>query len=108
MEITQLPNISDNAGKAFIAPILELLKKYAFVFTKPCKLVARDIKYKIELLDPEKPIAQLRLQIMYEKRIAISAKAPVRMPRERLDTAQYILVQSPHLVHSQENCKTES
>ena len=42
----------------------ELLNKYADVFTKPGKPVAREIKHKIELLDPAKPIPHHRLQIM--------------------------------------------
>ena len=40
----------------------ELVNKYANVFTKPDKPVARDIKHKIMLLDPEKSIPHHSLQ----------------------------------------------
>ena len=66
MEIPQLSKIYDDAGEAFTAPLSELLNKYADVFTKPGKPVARDIKHKIELLDPAKPIPYHRLQRMSE------------------------------------------
>ena len=39
----------------------ELLNKYADVFTKPGISIAKDIKHKIELLDPDKPITHHRL-----------------------------------------------
>ena len=52
----------------------ELLNKYADIFTKPGKPVAQDIKHKIELLDPAKPIPHHRMQIMSEIIIARSAK----------------------------------
>ena len=67
MEIPQLSKISNNAGEAFIAPLSELLYKYAVIFTKPGKTVARDIMHKIELLDPAKPILHNRLHIMSER-----------------------------------------
>ena len=46
----------------------ELVNKYADVFTKPGKPVAQDIKHKIELLDPEKPIPHHRLQRISERK----------------------------------------
>ena len=52
----QLPKISNDTGEAFTAPMRELVNKYADVFTKPRKPVARDIKHKIELLNPANPI----------------------------------------------------
>ena len=42
------------------------MAKYAYVFTKLGKPVAQDIKHKIKLLDPEKPIPHHRPQIMSE------------------------------------------
>ena len=66
LDITQISIISDNTGKAFTAPMRELVNKYADVFTKPGKPIARDIKHKIELLYPEKPIAHYKLQIISE------------------------------------------
>ena len=45
----------------------KLVNKYANVFTKPDKSIARDIKHKIELLDTEKPIPHYRLQRMSER-----------------------------------------
>ena len=60
--IYQLPKIVYNAGKAFTSPMHELINKYDDVFTKPEKPVAGDIKYKIELLDPAKPITHHKLQ----------------------------------------------
>ena len=87
MKIPQLPNISDDAGKAFTAPMRELVYKYADVFTKPCKSIARDIKYKIELLDPEKTIPHHKLLRMNAKELQQVKKAPARILRERLDTA---------------------
>ena len=44
----------------------ELINKYADAFTKPSKPIVQDIKHKIELLDPEKPIPHHRLKIMIE------------------------------------------
>ena len=44
----------------------ELVNKYADVFTNPSKPVAIDIKQKIELLDPEKPIPHHKLQRISE------------------------------------------
>ena len=64
MEFPQLPKISNDSGKAFTAPMCELLKKYADVITKPSKPVALDIKHKTELLDPEKLMHHHRMQIM--------------------------------------------
>ena len=69
LEITQLSKIGYDAGEAFIAPMHELVNKYDGVFTKLCKPVARDIKYKIELLDPEKPITHQKLKRMSENKI---------------------------------------
>ena len=43
----------------------ELVNKFADILTKWGKPVARDIKHKIKLLDPEKPISH-RLQGMTE------------------------------------------
>ena len=40
----------------------ELVNKYADIVTNPDKPVARDIKHKIDLLDPVKPITHHRLQ----------------------------------------------
>ena len=74
MEIPHLQKIYDNAGEAVTAPMHELLNKYADVFTKPDKPVAREIKHKIELLDPAKPIPHHRLQIVSEKSIERSEK----------------------------------
>ena len=45
----------------------ELVNKYADVFTKPGKPIAQDIKHKIELLDPAKPIPYHRLQRISER-----------------------------------------
>ena len=56
MEIPQLPKIIYYASEAFIAHMHEFLDKYADVFTKPGKPVARDIKHKIDFLEPEEPI----------------------------------------------------
>ena len=56
LEKTQLSKVYDDYGEAFTAPMRELVNKYANVFTKPSKPVAREIKHKTELLDPEKPI----------------------------------------------------
>ena len=47
----------------------ELLNKFADVFTKPDKPVAWNIKHKIELLDPTKPIPHRRLPIMSEREL---------------------------------------
>ena len=44
----------------------ELVNKYADVFIKSGKLVAQDIKHKIEFLDTEKPVYRHRLQIINE------------------------------------------
>ena len=38
----------------------KLVNKYADIFTKPVKSFAQDIKYKIELLDPVKPLPYQR------------------------------------------------
>ena len=65
----------------------ELVNKFANVLTKPGKPVAPDIKYKIEFLDPEKPIPYRRLQRMTEREFQKVKKSPERVPRERLDTA---------------------
>ena len=65
----------------------KLVNKYADVFTKPGKAIAQDIKHKIELVDPAKPIPQHRLQRMSERKLQESAKSPAGIPRERLDTA---------------------
>ena len=40
----------------------KMVNEYADVFTKKGKPVAKDIKYKIELLDPAQPIPHYRLQ----------------------------------------------
>ena len=45
----------------------DLVKKYADVLAKPGKPVEWDIKHKIKLLDPAKPIAHHRLQRMSER-----------------------------------------
>ena len=66
MKIPQLPKISDDTGEAFTAPILELLNKNSDVFTKLGKPIAQDIKHKIDLLDPAKPVPHYRLKIMSE------------------------------------------
>ena len=68
IEINLLHKISDDAGEAFTAPMRESFNKYADVFIKPGKPVARDIKHKIELLDPTKPIPHHRLQILSERK----------------------------------------
>ena len=47
----------------------ELINNYADVFTKPGKPVARDIKHKIELLDPEKPKPHHRLKRMGARKL---------------------------------------
>ena len=65
-EIYPLLKVANDTGEAFIAPMYGLVNKYADVFTKPGKPVACDIKYKIEWLDPAKPILHNRLQIMSE------------------------------------------
>ena len=57
----------DNSGEAFTAPMSESVNKYADIFTKPGKLVARDIQDKTELVDPEKPILYNKLQRMIER-----------------------------------------
>ena len=44
----------------------DLVYKYADVLRKPGNPVARDIKHKIELLDPTKPIPHHSLQRMSE------------------------------------------
>ena len=62
MNFPKLTCISDDASEAFIAPMCELLDKYADVFTKPGKPVTRDIMHKIELLDPTKPIIRYKKQ----------------------------------------------
>ena len=69
LEITQLSKIFDNAGEAFADPMHELVNKYADASTKPGKPIARDIKHKIELLDPSKPMTRHRLQRMSEKKV---------------------------------------
>ena len=102
LEVPQISKISNDSSEAFTAPMHELVYKYADIFAKPGKPVAQDIKPKIELLDPAKPKPYQKLQIMSEK-ISKSIKEPERIPRERLDTDQYISVQSPHIVHLQEN-----
>ena len=56
--------IADDLGEAFTAPMYALLNKYADIFTKLSKPVARDIKHKIKLLDPAKPIPHHRLKKM--------------------------------------------
>ena len=67
MKIPQSPKILDDAGKAFTAHMHELLNKYADILIKPGKLVAQDIKHKIELLDHSKPIPHHKLQRISEK-----------------------------------------
>ena len=59
--------IFDDIGEAFTVPMSELVNKYADVFTKLGKSVAQEIKHKIDLLDPAKPIPHHRLQIMSER-----------------------------------------
>ena len=67
MEILQLSKIVNNSIEAFISSMHELVNKYADVFVKPCKSFAQDIKHKIELLDPTKPIPRHRLQRISER-----------------------------------------
>ena len=69
LELPQLPKIADDAGIAFTEPMKELVNKYADVFSKPGKPVARDIKHKIDLLDPSKAIPHHRQQRMSEKEL---------------------------------------
>ena len=40
LDIPQLPKTADDAGKAFIAPMCELVNKYKDVLTMPGNLVA--------------------------------------------------------------------
>ena len=49
-------------------PCMTLVNMYADVFTKPGKPIAQDIKHKIELLDPAKPIPHHILQKITEKK----------------------------------------
>ena len=98
LEIAQINRISDDYSKVSTALMRELINKYADIFTKPSKPFSYDIKHKVELLDPEKSIPHHILLRMSEKR---STKAPERIPTERLETAHYILVQSPHFVYTQ-------
>ena len=51
-----------------------LLNEYADVSTKLVKPVVRDIKHKIELLDPAKPIPYHRLQRMSERKLQEAQK----------------------------------
>ena len=69
MEIPQLPKIADDTGEAFTDPTSDFLNKYAAVFTKPGRPIARDITHIIELLDPAKPIPRHRLQIKIEREL---------------------------------------
>ena len=69
MKNSQLSKIYDGAGEAFTAPMHDLVNKYADVFTKPGRPVAREIKQKNELLDPAKPIPHHRLQIISEREL---------------------------------------
>ena len=50
-------------------PLYELVNLYGDVFKKPGKLVAWDIKYKIELLDPEKTIPHHTMQRISERKL---------------------------------------
>ena len=52
--------IASDAGAAFTNALQELTDKYADVFKKPGKPVERAIQHKIELLDPNAPIAHHR------------------------------------------------
>ena len=80
IKLSQLKKISDNYGETFITTIRELVYKYADVYTKPGKPVVYDIKHKIELLGPAKPVCYHRLQRMSEKKITRSEKSPEIIP----------------------------
>ena len=47
----------------------ELVNKYVDIFTKQSKPVAQNIKRKIELIDPEKPLPHYRLPRMHVKKL---------------------------------------
>ena len=69
LDIPQLCKISDDSIEDFMAPMLELVSKYADIFIKPGKSVARNIKHKIELLGPAKPIPHYRLKRASEREL---------------------------------------
>ena len=69
LEIPHFSRITDDTSEAFIAPMCELVNKYADVFTKPGKPVSGDIKHKIRLLDPAKPISCYGLQRISEREL---------------------------------------
>ena len=66
LAIYQFTKTTDDAGEVCKAPMRELFNKYAYVFTKPGKPVARGIKHKTELLNPAKPIPNHRMQRISE------------------------------------------
>ena len=47
----------------------ELVNKYTDVLTNLGKPIAQDIKHKIELLDPEKPMPNHSLQIISKREL---------------------------------------
>ena len=58
------PAISEDAGEVFSVAMQNLIAKYKEVFSKPGKPMARDIKHRIELLDPAQKIPYHRQQRM--------------------------------------------
>ena len=47
----------------------KLVNQYADIFTKQSKSVAQDIKHKIELIDPEKPLPHYRMPRIHERKL---------------------------------------
>ena len=69
LEIIQFPKIFDDAGKVFTAPMHALVNKYSDALTKLGKPITQDIKHKVELLDPAKPIPHHKLQRVSEREL---------------------------------------
>ena len=66
--------------------------KYSVVFIQLDKPVACDIKHKMELLDPKKPIPCHKQQKINERELQEVQKELARIIIKRLDAAQYILI----------------